>query len=86
MHSIKALDLSILILVYRTMPKGRRRGRGRGGQPRLREIERGVAVEGPPREGSEAGSVTVTVTPKTKRGGGGQSQLRGKNVILPLQL
>ena len=63
MHSIKALDLSNLILVYRTMPRRRRRGRRGWGRPRLRGIGRGVAVEGPPREGSEVRSVTVTPPP-----------------------
>ena len=65
MHSIKALDLSNLILVYRTMPRGRGRGRGRRGwgRPHHREVGRGVAVEGPPQERSETGPVTVTPPP-----------------------
>ena len=65
MHSIKALDLSNLILVYRTMPRGRGRERGRRGwgRPHHREVGRGVAVEGPPQERSETGPVTVTPPP-----------------------
>ena len=45
------------------MPRGRGRGRGGWGRPRRREIGRGVAVECPPQERLETGSVTVTPPP-----------------------